>query len=752
MPSCASCSSGRSRRPGGGSGHVCSRAPRGWRRRSSRPRRRRRARRRPGVRGRSRAVLVDCQPCARVVRCCWSSTMRTGAIARRCDSCCTWRGGSRGCRSRSCWPRGRASRVARRICSGRSPPSLSRACCAPAVLSVAAVGELVQASLGSPDERFVLACHDATGGNPFLTRELLGALAATRSPVGGRGRRGERAWAAHRPARDRAAVGAVAAARRAGWRRPSRCWASGARLRDAAALAGLDEREASAAADALAAVEILRARLPLEFVHPIVRSAVYDELAPAARSLAHARAARLLAAERADAEQVAAHLLACEPASEPSVVDQLRTAASRRLRAAPPRPRACISSGRWQSRRDIAGSSVAAVRARAGRGARARPARDRAAGGGAAAERGACVRVRIASELFGLLLYAGQWDAAIALVDRTLHELGDLDADGATRLETMRAAMEAYDPRLVRAVRSRPRATASACRRRRARRRDRYRCCSACSPRWRVDGIDQAAGLVERGLDGDQLLADEQRRSVATAGDDRADRPRRARPRGAVGAGRSSRMGRRRGSVFGVSAGSSFLGWVHAQRGALRDAEAEIRVGFGLAVEHGLTFALPSIFRYALDVHARAAGACGRRGARRGDRASTRVRATRSPARCCSTYAPGCDWLRGEVPAAIADLRRCGEIFDAVHFTNPVMSPGARRSRSRCERPSRRKRHGWPPRSWISRAPPGCRDRSGSRCARRDCSRAASAGSSCLRDAVATLQTVPERARAWRAR
>ena len=52
---------------------------------------------------------------------------------------------------------------------------------APAPLSVAAVGELVQTSLGSPDERFVLACHDATGGNPFLACELLGRSHATGS-------------------------------------------------------------------------------------------------------------------------------------------------------------------------------------------------------------------------------------------------------------------------------------------------------------------------------------------------------------------------------------------------------------------------------------------------------------------------------------------------------------------------------------------------------------------------------------------
>jgi len=47
----------------------------------------------------------------------------------------------------------------------------------PAPLSVAAVGRLVEVRLGaSPDEAFTAACHRATGGVPFLVRELLAAV------------------------------------------------------------------------------------------------------------------------------------------------------------------------------------------------------------------------------------------------------------------------------------------------------------------------------------------------------------------------------------------------------------------------------------------------------------------------------------------------------------------------------------------------------------------------------------------------
>ena len=66
---------------------------------------------------------------------------------------------------------------------------------------------------------------------------------------------------------------------------------------------------------------------PLEFVHPLVRSAVRDEIAPAERGMAHARAARLLDADGRGAVRVGVHLLASEPAEDPWVVEILRAAA-----------------------------------------------------------------------------------------------------------------------------------------------------------------------------------------------------------------------------------------------------------------------------------------------------------------------------------------------------------------------------------------------------------------------------------------
>ncbi|MGH2841878.1 MAG: hypothetical protein ACRDKY_13735, partial [Solirubrobacteraceae bacterium] len=97
--------------------------------------------------------------------------------------------------------------------------------------------------------------------------------------------------------------------------------------RYAAALAGLDRAVAAQAADALTAAAILRDRRPLEFIHPIVRTTVYSELAPGRRAAGHKHAARLLAHDGAGDVALAPHLLATEPAGDPWVVERLRGAA-----------------------------------------------------------------------------------------------------------------------------------------------------------------------------------------------------------------------------------------------------------------------------------------------------------------------------------------------------------------------------------------------------------------------------------------
>ena len=84
-----------------------------------------------------------------------------------------------------------------------------------------------------------------------------------------------------------------------------------AQLRHVAALTGRDPDRVAAAADALAAGEILRPAGPgvLRFAHPLLASAVYADVGAGERAALHRRAAEILREEDISAERVAAHLL-----------------------------------------------------------------------------------------------------------------------------------------------------------------------------------------------------------------------------------------------------------------------------------------------------------------------------------------------------------------------------------------------------------------------------------------------------------
>jgi tetratricopeptide (TPR) repeat protein len=105
----------------------------------------------------------------------------------------------------------------------------------------------------------------------------------------------------------------------------------GAELRHAAALAGVAARELGPAATVLVRVDLLRREDPLEFFHPIVRSAVYETLDVVERDAAHRSAAELLVQAGAQPETAAWHLLRVAPRSDSFVVSTLRQAAEHSL-------------------------------------------------------------------------------------------------------------------------------------------------------------------------------------------------------------------------------------------------------------------------------------------------------------------------------------------------------------------------------------------------------------------------------------
>ena len=207
----------------------------------------------------------------------------------------------------------------------------------PGPLSAAGAAALVRARLGAgAEEAFCVACHDATGGNPLLLRQLLRALeaegavpdAAQAGVVRAVGPRAASSTVLVRLGRLPAGAAAVA--------RAVSILGDSAQLPAVAALAGLDEPAVAAATGALARVEILRPDPPLGFVHPLVRDAIYHELPPGERGLLHERAARLLHAAGAPSEQVAAQLLEAPRRGDPWPVDVLEDAGrTAMLRGAP---------------------------------------------------------------------------------------------------------------------------------------------------------------------------------------------------------------------------------------------------------------------------------------------------------------------------------------------------------------------------------------------------------------------------------
>ena len=205
-------------------------------------------------------------------------------------------------------------------------------------LSPDASGTFVRRALGVPaDDEFCAACHTVSGGNPFLLGELTGTLAREGVEPTDASVAMVREFVPDSVTRSLAlrlgrltdAAGALA--------RSLAILGSGSTLHEAAGLAELEDREAASAAAALAAVAILAPGSPLDFVHPLVHAAVYEELPAVERALWHGRAARLLAARDARSERIAAQLLRAEPAGDRWVVERLREAAADARSRADPR-------------------------------------------------------------------------------------------------------------------------------------------------------------------------------------------------------------------------------------------------------------------------------------------------------------------------------------------------------------------------------------------------------------------------------
>jgi ATP/maltotriose-dependent transcriptional regulator MalT len=371
-------------------------------------------------------------------------------------------------------------------------------------------------------------------------------------------------------------------------------------LRYAAALAELDPAQAADAARLLADVELLYSGPELSFIHPIVRAAVYRDMPSADRARLHARAARVLHADHAPIDQVAAHLLATHPASDAWVVETLRAAAERAM--AQGTPTAAISYLRRALDEPPPAEAVAQLTAELG------AAETRARDPGAIEHLTAALemaaeperRAAIGLELGRALTMERRLPEAIALLQRTISELGGGHSDLVSRLEAELLAAARLG------ISTRPLVSE-----RLESLRERV---GGHGPAERVllanlayeaviqgEPAEHAAELAVRALGGGTLLRDEGSESPtyyyavwALALCDRLDEATEALDAAIADA-------RAHGSGLGFGLASCFRSNVCFRRGLVADAEADARNALAVASHDGLEASLPLAIAFLID-------------------------------------------------------------------------------------------------------------------------------------------------------
>jgi DNA-binding CsgD family transcriptional regulator len=318
----------------------------------------------------------------------------------------------------------------------------------PALLSEAATGAMLGGVLDGADPALVDAVHEATGGNPLLIVSLLGELAEEA---------GEDAAAldAGRIATMGATRLAAGITARAGRLDPRAAEVAGAvavlgegsDLGSVAALVGLERERTAELLDGLAAASILgRQGNGHGFVHPLLRTAFYESIPPATRAETHARAAALRRAEGAAPEEIAAHLLLCEPARDPAAAADLEAAGRRAAaRGAHDSVIAYLTRATEEATDPAHRAILFHLLARSEIALR-EPAAIGHLNEAAALTTDPERALDIYLELVDVLSVAGFWEEAVATVEGAIERFGDTGLPAVLDLEANRAAARGFHP------------------------------------------------------------------------------------------------------------------------------------------------------------------------------------------------------------------------------------------------------------------------------------------------------------------
>ncbi|BAC69418.1 hypothetical protein AQJ43_07980 [Streptomyces avermitilis] len=220
-------------------------------------------------------------------------------------------------------------------------------------LTPEATAGLTRATVGvHADAPFCREVWAVTGGNPYETVELLAKVQDSELEPSESSAAELRAL--NRSARGR---GLVARLEGLGIDATRFAWAAailgtGISLDLAAQLAGMQREEALHCADLLGAARILTEPAPvngrqpdgdLEFVHPLIASAVYNSIPDALRTAMHGVAAQVVTDSGLGAAAASRHLLEVHPDDDAELVDQMREAAREHLAVgAPDAARRCL--------------------------------------------------------------------------------------------------------------------------------------------------------------------------------------------------------------------------------------------------------------------------------------------------------------------------------------------------------------------------------------------------------------------------
>jgi DNA-binding CsgD family transcriptional regulator len=540
----------------------------------------------------------------------------------------------------------------------------------PQPLSTMATMELVRRTLAADaGEDFCRECHRVSGGNPFLLGALLNELAAERAASSMTD--AHRLAAVHPPAVTRTLLARLARlGPDAGALARAVAVLGNAELGEAAALADIGLGAAAEAAGALAEADVLTRRERLEFAHPLLREVVYESIAPPRRALDHRRAATLLAKPGGDGERMASHLLRGAATGDADAVRALRQAADqalqrgaadaacaylRRALQEPPEPTEVPAVTRELATAELLAHEPSAI----GR------LHDALAVAGQPV-----ARAEIGLLLGKALVNAGQPAAAGPVLTSAISQLGGQDSDLAVRLETWRSGLGVLDRRYraeleQRLPMLRPLAERSGPAGRGLLILLAYRAAMDGAPHSEV------VELADHGLDHGRFLATETdglpvpfaMRLLAWIDElDRADQVH-----------DSLLAAARAGSIVAFAIAAVCAASTALRRGNLAAAEAEARTATETAARHGLKFYEP-FARALLGEALLERGDLGQAAAAVNGMNLGQIRGS-GPGALLLYVRGRLRGAAGDRDGATADLRECGETYEAMGYCNPNILP-----------------------------------------------------------------------------